>query len=72
VEKRMELCRDYFEKKSNAIIDIIGEGASLLEQYYYLIHLTDWISFYLAKENGVDPDPIEPVVQLKRELEKSK
>lgn len=72
VEKRMELCRDYFEKKSNSIIDIIGEGASLLEQYYYLIHLTDWISFYLAKENGVDPDPIEPAIQLRRELEKSK
>ena len=72
VEKRMELCRDYFEKKSNTVIDIIGEGASLLEQYYYLIHLTDWISFYLAKENGVDPDPIEPVLHLKKELEKIK
>jgi glucose/mannose-6-phosphate isomerase len=72
VEKRMEICREYFEKKSNTIIDIIGEGASLLEQYYYLIHLTDWISFYLAKENGVDPDPIEPVIHLKKELERSK
>lgn len=72
VEKRMELCRDYFEKKSNNIIDIIGEGASLLEQYYYLIHLTDWISFYLAKENGVDPDPTEPVMKLKKELERIK
>ena len=72
VEKRMEICREYFEKKSNTIIDIIGEGASLLEQYYYLIHLTDWISFYLAKENGVDPDPVEPVIHLKKELERSK
>jgi len=72
VEKRMELCRDYFEKKSNSIIDIIGEGASLLEQYYYLIHLTDWISFYLAKKNGVDPDPTEPVMKLKKELERTK
>jgi glucose/mannose-6-phosphate isomerase len=72
VEKRMELCRDYFEKKSNSIIDIIGEGASLLEQYYYLIHLTDWISFYLAKENGVDPDPTEPIMKLKKELERIK
>jgi glucose/mannose-6-phosphate isomerase len=68
VEKRMEICRDIFEKKSNGIIDIIGEGASLLEQYYYLIHLTDWISFYLAKENGVEPDPIEMIDYLKTEL----
>jgi glucose/mannose-6-phosphate isomerase len=72
VEKRMEICREIFEKKSNPIIDIIGEGASLLEQYFYLIHLTDWISFYLAKENGVEPDPVEPVVYLKSELDKLK
>jgi glucose/mannose-6-phosphate isomerase len=70
VEKRMEICREIFEKKSNPIIDIIGEGASLLEQYFYLIHLTDWISCYLAKENSVEPDPVEPIVYLKSELDK--
>jgi glucose/mannose-6-phosphate isomerase len=72
VEKRMEICREIFEKKSNNIIDVIGEGASLLEQYYYLIHLTDWISFYLAKENGVEADPIEMIDYLKSELDKLK
>jgi glucose/mannose-6-phosphate isomerase len=72
VEKRMEICRDIFEKKSNPIIDIIGEGASLLEQYFYLIHLTDWISYYLSKENGVDPDINESVLYLKGELNKLK
>jgi glucose/mannose-6-phosphate isomerase len=72
VEKRMEICREIFEKKSNPIIDVIGEGASLLEQFYHLIHLTDWISYFLAKENGVEPDPLETVVFLKAELEKIK
>jgi glucose/mannose-6-phosphate isomerase len=72
VEKRMEICRDIFEKKSNPIIDIVAEGASLLEQYYYLIHLTDWISYYLAKENGVDPDSEEAVDFVKGELGKLK
>lgn len=72
VEKRMEICRDIFEKKSNSIIDVIGEGASLLEQYYYLIHLTDWVSYFLARENGVEPDPIESILYLKGELDKIK
>lgn len=72
VEKRMEICREIFEKKSNPMIDVIGEGASLLEQYYYLIHLTDWISFYLAKENGVDPDQTDSIPNLKAELLKTK
>src|SRR3546814_11604674 len=64
------LFRSIFEKRSNPIIDVIGEGASLLEQYYYLIHLTDWISYHLAKENGVEPDPTESVNFLKSELGK--
>jgi len=72
VEKRMEICREIFEKRSNPIIDIVAEGASLLEQYYYLIHLTDWISYYLAKENGIDPDPVEAVDFVKGELSKLK
>jgi glucose/mannose-6-phosphate isomerase len=71
-EKRMEVCRPVFEKRSNTIIDIVAEGASLLEQYYYLIHLTDWISYFLAKENRVDPDSREVVDYLKVELGKGK
>ncbi|HMJ69553.1 MAG TPA: bifunctional phosphoglucose/phosphomannose isomerase [Cyclobacteriaceae bacterium] len=72
VEKRMELCRPIFEKKSNAIIDIVAEGASLLEQYFYLIHLTDWISYFLAKENQADPDAVESIDFVKEELDKQK
>ncbi|MEJ0031199.1 MAG: bifunctional phosphoglucose/phosphomannose isomerase [Bacteroidota bacterium] len=72
VEKRMELCRPIFERKSNPIIDIVAEGASLLEQYYYLIHLTDWISYFLAKENQADPDAVESIDFVKDELEKQK
>lgn len=72
VEKRMELCRPVFERKSNPIIDIVAEGASLLEQYFYLIHLTDWISYFLARENQADPDSVESIELLKEELEKQK
>jgi glucose/mannose-6-phosphate isomerase len=68
----MEICREIFEKRSNPIIDIVAEGASLLEQYYYLIHLTDWISYFLAKENGVDSDSLDNVNFLKEELAKLK
>jgi len=70
VEKRMEICRPVFEKRSNQIIDIVAEGASLLEQFYYLIHLTDWISYYLAKENGVESAPVEAIDHLKEVLSK--
>jgi glucose/mannose-6-phosphate isomerase len=72
VEKRMEICREIFEKRSNPIIDIVAEGASLLEQYYYLIHLTDWISYFLARENQADPNEPGAIDFVKDELEKSR
>jgi len=72
VEKRMEICRPIFEKHSRHVIDIVAEGASLLEQYYYLIHLTDWITYYVSKENQIDPDPIESINYVKEELAKLK
>jgi len=71
VEKRMEICRGIFEKRSNPVIDIVAEGASLLEQYYYLIHLTDWISYFLAKENQADPNDVEVIEFVKDELGKN-
>ena len=70
VEKRMEICRPIFERRSNPIIDIVAEGASLLEQYYYLIHLTDWISWFLARENQADSDHVEAIQFVKEELER--
>jgi len=72
IEKRMEICWDIFEKKSGTIIDIVAQGASLLEEYFYLIHLTDWITFYLAKENKVDVKAIDNIIYLKNELDKLK
>ena len=72
VEKRMEICREIFEKRSNPIIDIVAEGASLLEQYYYLIHLTDWISYFLARENQADPNDLGAIDFVKEELEKTR
>jgi glucose/mannose-6-phosphate isomerase len=72
VEKRMEICRTIFEKRSHPIIDIVAEGASLLEQCYYLIHLTDWISYFLARENGVESAPVDAIDFVKDELSKLK
>jgi glucose/mannose-6-phosphate isomerase len=72
VEKRMEICREIFQKRSNPIIDIVAEGASLLEQYYYLIHLTDWISYFLARENQADPNEPGAIDFVKEELDKSR
>ncbi len=69
VNKRMEICEGIFNKHTHSITHIAAEGNSFLEQVFYLIYLTDWVSYYLAEENGVDPFPVEVINYLKSSLQ---
>ena len=69
VNKRMEICEDIFNKHTDSITHISAKGNSFLEQVFYLIYLTDWVSYYLAEENGVDPFPVEVINYLKSSLQ---
>lgn len=68
---RMEICEDIFKEKCSEIIKIEAKGASLLQEYIYLIHMVDWISYFLALENEVDPFPVEKIDYLKSQLAQS-
>lgn len=65
---RMDICRDIFGDYADGVIEIMGEGESLLGQLFYLMHLGDWVSFYLADLNGEDPTPVKVIDFLKGEL----
>ena len=71
VSKRMEICETIFNKHTDSITHISAKGNSFLEQTFYLIYLTDWVSYYLAEENGVDPFPVEVINYLKSSLQES-
>jgi glucose/mannose-6-phosphate isomerase len=66
----MEVCEPIFRRLTDNILDINGKGDSLLEQFIYLIHLTDWISYYLSEKNSVDAFEITVINHLKGELAK--
>ncbi|MFT6962832.1 MAG: glucose/mannose-6-phosphate isomerase [Flammeovirgaceae bacterium] len=70
VSMRMDLSHKVFEKKASNVIVINAKGDTVLEQSLYLISLTDWISFFLAEENQVDPFPVDVITSLKNELAK--
>jgi len=69
--KRYEICKPLFEKYSSGVVDIKGKGSSKLEQFMYLVHLTDWISCVLADLKGIDADEVKVIDHLKAELAKS-
>ncbi|MES2131963.1 MAG: bifunctional phosphoglucose/phosphomannose isomerase [Bacteroidota bacterium] len=70
--KRYELCKPLFSKFSSSVTDVIAKGSSKLEQYFYLIHMGDWISVDLADLKNIDAVEVDVITNLKNELAKLK
>jgi glucose/mannose-6-phosphate isomerase len=70
VKKRMDVCKPIFKETAGQLIEIKTQGDYVLEQSVYLIHLFDWISWYVAQENQVDAFEIKNIDYLKEALTK--
>ncbi len=58
VDARLALTAEYVAKQGGAVHELAGAGRSRLARIASLVHWGDWLSFYLALLNGVDPTPI--------------
>ncbi|UCE07853.1 MAG: bifunctional phosphoglucose/phosphomannose isomerase, partial [bacterium] len=67
-QKRMNITQEIIERVTSPIIELFTEGNSRLSRLFSLIYLGDWVSFYLAIVNGIDPSPIEKIQILKDRL----
>lgn len=67
-QTRMNITQGILEKTASPIIELYTEGKSRLARLFSLIYLGDWVSFYLAAINGIDPTPIEKIQILKNQL----
>jgi len=70
VQLRMEITKDIASQYASSIVEVESEGRSPLARMFSLIYLGDWVSFYLAILNGVDPTPVKVIDYLKNELSK--
>jgi len=69
-QKRVEISSEIIQKHVAQVYDIWTQGVSKIEQAFYLIHLGDWISYYLSEERKVDIFDIDVIDHLKSELSK--
>lgn len=67
---RMDINKEVISKYTNTIIEIYSKGQSLVEKSIYLVHLGDWVSWYLAQLRGVDALEVNVIDHLKGELAK--
>ena len=62
--------RKGYKKYANNIITLESTGESKLGRIFDLIYLGDWVSYYLAILNEVNPTPVDVISYLKNKLEK--
>ncbi len=57
---------------TNTIVKLSAKGNSILEEALYLVHLGDWVSFYLSEIRSVDAVEIAVINKLKGMLSELK
>jgi glucose/mannose-6-phosphate isomerase len=68
VAVRIDVTRGLLGQVTPHVQEIWSEGNSPLARLFSLVHLGDWVSYYLALLHGVDPTPVAAIDHLKREL----
>jgi glucose/mannose-6-phosphate isomerase len=67
-KKRIEITSKIIGKNATNPIECESIGKTQLARMLSLIHLGDWVSYWLALLNGVDPSPVPVIEQLKADL----
>jgi glucose/mannose-6-phosphate isomerase len=68
VQVRWDVTEELLQREGVETETAYGRGESGLAHMLSLIHLGDWVSFYLAMLNEVDPTPVETINFLKQRL----
>lgn len=67
---RMDINKQIISQYAGDIIEVYSKGANMVEKSMYLVHLGDWVSWYLAELRGVDALEVKVIDYLKGELSK--
>lgn len=68
---RMRLMEALFDKRAIPYAEVRAEGKTELAQIFSQIYFGDYLSFYLALLNRVDPTPVVLIEQFKQDLKAS-
>lgn len=65
---RFDINKEIISDLAGSWIELYSRGESQIEETMYLVHLTDWVSYYLAMERGVDAVEVNIIDFLKGQL----
>ena len=70
IKQRMRVTASILKKENFRLLEIASYGNTLLERMLSLIYIGDFVSFYLALLNRIDPTPVNRITYLKKQLAK--
>ncbi|MCM8783725.1 MAG: bifunctional phosphoglucose/phosphomannose isomerase [Candidatus Omnitrophica bacterium] len=70
IRLRIEITKELLKKDGFLIKEVRAEGRSLMARILSLIYIGDFVSYYLAILNQIDPTPVKPIAYLKKRLAK--
>ena len=68
-QERMNINIQQIKENVDNIIELSATG-SYFNQFFYFIHLVDWISVIIAEKENIDPNKIDAIDYLKKKLKK--
>ena len=69
-QKRMEISSEVVKRNSATVIEMKAKGTTQLQRSLYLLHMGDWISWYIADIKKIDATEVKVIDFLKNELSK--
>ena len=69
-QARLEISSEVFKKYTPHVRELWSKGESHIEKALYLIHLTDYISVFIAEKRKIDAMEVNIINHLKGELSK--
>ncbi len=72
IVQRMDIVHKLIAELDVEVLEINSIGAAPLERMFYLIQFGDFMSYYLAILNDVDPSPVKVITRLKGMLASNK
>lgn len=71
LQAQVDTSVDIMRQAAREVIEIEGKGSTAMVRALGLIYLGDWVSFYLAMLNGVDPTSIKSITAIKAAINKA-
>ena len=71
ISRRMDVTRGLLRRDNVKVLEVSSSGKELLARMFSLVYIGDFVSFYLAILNGIDPTPVDKITMIKKKLAKT-